>query len=345
MRRPQFGWRSFALGSALGATLLGALAEAYLRWFPPRDLHQYLGEESPLTGPFGPDAELSLNYSSWQSFREDNVIGLLKFGDFQADRKPIWAFFGNSFVQGPGMLADTARSARPDRRIFNLGRNEWLPVRLAQIKTLLENGFSPERLFFVLMPVDLIVLGEQPLRSVRVTGRGAITYEPRMPDGIARPLVEHSRLGLTAWVRAGRHIGNPQFNRRAMYDRIDETLLGDLKQLFDGLSRVAAGHRVPVTVILIPACHQVLNNASYGFQDTMTPLLTQCGLDVLDPRQAFHAHPQPANLYMPDKHLNDEGNRLLFAELDAQIREQNKSQPSWDRISAQSGTKTKPETP
>lgn len=346
MRRPQIGWRAFALGSALGAALLCGLAEAFLRWFPPRDLHQFLGDASPLTGPFVADCDFGVNYSSMHSFAEDNAMGLIQSGAMTVDRRPTWAFFGNSFVQGPGMLADTARAARPDRRVFNLGRNEWLPVRFAQIKLLLENGFAPERIFAVLMPVDLLILGEHPLSTVRVNQQGALTYQPRSPDGIAKPLIEHSRLGLTAWVRSGRHLGNPNFNRKELYDRIDDTLLSDLHRLFGGLSRVAAGHRVPVTVILIPTCHQVLNSASYAFQDTMAALLHQHDFDGLDPRRAFHAHANPPSLYLPDKHLSAEGNRLLFAELEAHVNEQDKSPKYRDQRTAQSGQPpAKPETP
>jgi hypothetical protein len=43
------------------------------------------------------------------------------------------------------------------------------------------------------------------------------------------------------------------------------------------------------------------------------------GLDVFDPRAAFVGHPNPAALFLPDKHFSPEGNRLLLAELLAHV--------------------------
>src|SRR2546423_13948848 len=65
--RPRRGeplWR-FLLGGALAVVTLLALAEAYLRCFPPRDLHPYLGEETPLAGLYAPDEDFGITYRSW----------------------------------------------------------------------------------------------------------------------------------------------------------------------------------------------------------------------------------------------------------------------------------------
>ena len=90
-----------------------------------------------------------------------------------ADARPVWAFFGNSFVQASGMLADTARGRVTDKCVFNLQRNEHLCVRLAQVRVLLEHGWQPERIFLVLMPLDVAPLGSDNLDSLYVTAKGA----------------------------------------------------------------------------------------------------------------------------------------------------------------------------
>lgn len=314
----------FVLGFALAAGGLGILAEAYLRLFPPRDLHPYLGEKSPLTGIFAPDADFAVGYRSWEAFRDDNAERMNAFLASHGQPGPlgVWAFFGNSFVQAPGMLADHVRAAAPQRCVFNLGRNELLPVRLAQIKLLLESGVRPERIFFVLMPVDVTVLGEQPLDTMQATSKGAIVYRPRLPAGRAGWLVEHSRLAFCAWVRAGRHRGNPQFNKRTLYQAIERPLLDDLDRLFGNLARLARQRQVPVTVVLIPAYHQITEQASFGFQDTLAGMLRRHGFDVLDPRRAFCEHPGRQDLFLPDKHFNLQGNQVLLAEVLAHVERQ-----------------------
>src|SRR6516162_3402831 len=144
-RGPWPAWQ-FVLGFALAVVLLGGLAEGYLRLFPPRDLYPYLGEDCPLTGIYKPDDDFSVTYQSWEALRDDNADRLREYLPLGADAggRRLWAFFGNSFVQAPGMLADHTRAGVPDHRIFNLGRNEHLFLRLAQIKLLLENGLRPE---------------------------------------------------------------------------------------------------------------------------------------------------------------------------------------------------------
>jgi hypothetical protein len=322
-RNAAYAW--FALGCALAVALLAGLAEGYLRLFPLTDLHPYLGEASPLTGIFVPDQDFGVAYRSWDAFRDDNaprIDAYLPLGRNTGDRK-VWAMFGNSFIQAPAMLADVTRVALPDHLVFNLGRNEHLCVRLAQVKLLLENGLRPERVFIELMPVDLLPLGDQPLATMRVTSKGALTYEPRLPTGWAGELVEHSQLGLTAWVRAGRHKGNPRFNKRTLYQGIDETLQGDLHTLFANLARYTHYYQVPVTILLIPSYHQVAQNAGFGFQDALTALLRPQGYDVFDPRDAFRRHPDPESLYLPDKHLTLAGNQLLLGQLLGHLAAQN----------------------
>jgi hypothetical protein len=309
-------WR-FALGCALAVALLAALAEGFLELFPPRDLHPYLGDASPLTGIYQADDDFGVSYRSWEALRDDNAERLRDELPFEShdDGRPLWAFFGNSFVHAPGMLADTARATLPDRRVFNLGRNEPLALRLAQIKLLLENGLRPERIFVELMPVDVAGIGAQPLATTRVTARGALTYVLPHYAPPLEWLAHNTRLGLTACVRTGWQRGNPNFRTSTLYDGLGDPLLSDLRFLFANLARVAREHHVPVTVLLIPAYHQVRHGASFGFQDTLGPVFRRSGLDVFDPRAAFLAEPDPDGLFIPDRHFSDRGNRVLLTEL------------------------------
>jgi hypothetical protein len=209
------------------------------------------------------------------------------------------------------MLADHARVLAPDHCVFNLARNENLLLRLAQIKLLLEAGMQPERIFIELMPVDLAVLGEEPLETVEVNSAGALLYRPHLPGGLLGGLVGNSRLAFTAWTRTGRHKGNRAFDRRKLYNGLHPVLHADVAELFGNLAQIVHSRNVPVTILLIPSFDQVVGQASFGFQDELGELFRSQGYDVIDPRTPFRRHPDPASLYIPDKHLSDAGNILL----------------------------------
>jgi hypothetical protein len=140
---------------------IAASAEVHLRFWPPEDLKPFLGEESGATGPFVADPDFGYTFRSFAELRA-RYAGRLEELVESADPRPLWAFFGNSFVQAPRMLADTARATLRERRIFHLGRNEPLELALAEAAMLLDNGLRPERLFVLLMPVDCLLLGPRP---------------------------------------------------------------------------------------------------------------------------------------------------------------------------------------
>jgi hypothetical protein len=304
---------SFVAGFVLASGFLVFLAEDYVRFFPPVDLYPFLGDRSPAQGIYAPDPDFRVTYRSWQAFHDDNKVRLdlyLPFSKFAAGPK-LWAMFGNSFIQAPGMLADHTRVLAPDHCVFNLARNEHLLVRFAQIKLLLEAGMQPERIFIELMPVDLAGLGEQPLSTVHVNRQGALVYEPTLPRGVFRPIVEHSRLAFTAWTRSGRHKGNREFDRRTLYQGLPPRLHADVAELFGNLAQFVQSRGIPVTILLIPSFDQVVSGASFGFQNQLGVLFRDLGYDVIDPRDAFQRASCPAGLYIPDKHLSDQGNILL----------------------------------
>jgi hypothetical protein len=91
--------------------------------------------------------------------------------------------FGSSFVHAPGMLADTAREFVPNRHVFNLGRNEYLYVRAAQVDLLLAHGLRPERIVFAVQPLDAAVFAHQTVEMVHAGPSGAQAFDPRLPRG------------------------------------------------------------------------------------------------------------------------------------------------------------------
>jgi hypothetical protein len=310
------------LGAALACAVLSGLAEGFLRLFTPSEFDAYMGEQSLRAGIYRPDPDFCVAYRSWEEFREDNATRLAAYlpFDIRMESGKLWAFFGNSFVHAPGMLADHARAVVHDRCIFNLGRNEELYLRLAQIRLLLEHGLSPERIFITLMPVDLISLGRQPLNTIRVTAKGAIAYEPRLPTGWAGSLVRHSRLAWCAWLRAGEQVGDPGFRLADLNHAVEPTLIRDLSWLFGNLARVTREHHVSVTIVLIPNYEQIFGQAGFAFQDTLGPILKKQGFDVLDPRDTFCCHSDHPALFVPDKHFSPLGNQLLVGALLDHIR-------------------------
>lgn len=303
----------FLVAFLTSLTLLLCLSEGFLRLFPPRDLHPYLGEQSPLTGPFRFDSAFGITYRDWDAFQQDNTerLPLYQPLDRPIDR-PLWAMFGNSFVHAPDMLADTARRRLSNHTIFNLGKNELLQVRIAQIELLLKQGFKPDWILFELMPVDLVNLGNHPLDTVEVTTKGAVTYRPRPTLASVDWLAARSRLTLTGLVRLGKHKGNPAFRHNRLYDEVHPILKADVHHLFSGLAHVAKEYDVPVTVLLIPAYHQIAKGAAFTFQETLATMLKEMGLDVCDPREIYLNYPDKAKLFIPDRHFSDEGNRLLL---------------------------------
>jgi hypothetical protein len=309
-RLSRLAWWSGVFAAFL---LTASLAEVFLRWYPPADIYPYLGPRSPLLGPFAPDPDFAVGYRSWQTFHDANESALSRYLPFSRDPRPVWAFFGNSFVHMPGMLADAARQRVRDRVVFSLGRNELLPVRLAQIKLLLEHGLRPERIFIAVMPVDVEPLARQPLDSYRVTPRGAITYDPGWPAGDFGRLVQATALGRTAWIRG--HLALPRWRRPSLYEAVDDHTASDVERLFSNLALAARRHEVPMTVVLIPAYHQVVRNAHFAFQDRLAKILRPLGYDILDPRHAYLGVSDRENLFLPDLHFNARGNGLLLEEL------------------------------
>lgn len=301
--------RSLA-GAVLALAAVLAAGEAFLRAFPPADFVPYLAEDSGLAGPYRADDRLGARYRSWEAFADDHP------GRPASVESPrCWAMFGSSFVHMRGMLADTARAELPGRPVFNLGRNEPLFVRVAQIEAMLDHGERPERVFFVVIPHDSSPLAKHSLSQVRVTPQGGIAYAPRDPGGLLGPVLRHSRLALMAWVRSGRQQAVPSFRPASLNDDVHPAVFADLRSLAERLGEAGRHHGVPITVVLIPNHEQITRGARFAFQDRFGPVCREAGLDVCDVRRPFLDAPDKPDLFIPDKHFSPRGNRLLLAAL------------------------------
>jgi hypothetical protein len=309
--RPQL---AFAAGLAATLAALLALGEVFLHQAPPRDFEAYLGDGSGLSGPFRPGGRFGVQYASWQAFHDDYAERLPAYLPLSghADGRPVWAMFGNSFVQAPGMLADTARAAVPARRVFNLARNEVLPIRLAQIELLLSQGLRPERIFLVLLPIDALAFTQHSLDQLHVSAGGAITHRPRLPRGAAGRALAATRVGLLGWVRAGRHKALPGFRSAAILDGLPPSVEPDFRAMFGGLAELAGAHRVPVSVVIVPSYEQITRGVSQGCLDDLARLAREAGLGACDVREPFLRDGDKATLFIPDKHFSARGNQLLL---------------------------------
>jgi hypothetical protein len=306
-------WRlsCLAAGLIVGLATPLLLAEVYLRTYPPGDALLFLGDQSPLAGPYKPDPVLGADYVSYQAFQAPNAAELAALGPLDDARHPTWAFFGNSFIRGRGMLADTARAALPGHRIFFL--REALPIYLyvAQLRLLLRQGLRAERVFLGFMIQDLTPDFENPLALSRIVinPRGAITYRP-LPDYPAIAVaVAHSRLALVGWARTKRY----RYWDAASF--VSPQVDDDVSRIASALGAIQREFGVPVTLILIPNQPQIYGRAGFAIQDRMTALFHRHEMDVFDARLVFASEENKSALFLPDGHLSSRGNELLLTAL------------------------------
>jgi hypothetical protein len=307
--------RAFVVGWCCATALVFAATESYLAVFPPQDLHPYLGDQSPLRGIYVADPDLGVGFRSFDDLVADNPKTLQPRRSSIQTPSSERALFGSSFVHMQGALAEELRTHCPQQPIFILDRKETLTVRMAQARTLLEAGYRPERIVFVLMPIDCEEIGRQPIATHHVSQHGALTYTPSLPPAPLDRLTSQSRLALVAWARTGRHQGDPKFSRSKLYRTVPGHLQEDLKRSFSVLASLARRNNVSLAVVLIPAHRQVADGSRFGFQDAVGPVLTQAGVEVVDPREAFLAARDAEELYLDDGHLAPAGNRIVREEL------------------------------
>jgi len=315
MTRPAF---IFGLFSSLAAVLI--IGEGFARLSSPGDIRKAaFGQGSTQKCIYQLDPVLCADYRSYNDFHIENSVRLAELGEFNSPA-PTWLFFGNSFVQAPGMLADTARGAQPDKRIFNLRQNVLLPLRAAQARQLLSAGLRPERIFFVLMPVDLLQIGRRPLSYITIDSEGAIATRLRFPDPPLNQIVVRSRLATIGWMRSGRSDGDPDFDRRYVSETPSPRVKSDLGRILSHLAATSRHFAVPISVIAIPNREQIFGRAGIGFQEVLKLLSQSAGLDYYDASDLLIGAPEKRSLFLPDWHFNERGNALLLRGLLEHLR-------------------------
>ncbi len=310
---PPASWK-FLAGVLAGILLPLLMAEMFLRGFPPEDIHEYLGEESPTTGVYCADPEIGADYRSFEDFQAGVEPMIKELGPLTSPLA-TWALFGNSFVQAGGMLGDTASAALPDIRMFYLQNNEPLFLRVAQARQLLRNGLRPQQLIFVIMPIDMLRLGKQPLSAIQVNERGAITYRVRSPEGPLSILNKTSRLALTLWVRSGQHVTHPSFRGSVVTSAVPSWLEEDLHTMLRVLGELTREYGVPSTILLLPNREQIFGQTQFALQDSIVAICQAEGLDCYDARELFLNDSDKPSLFLPDWHFSERGNHMLFQAL------------------------------
>jgi len=310
------------LGATAGLLALLAAGEGFVRIAPPSDVVPYLGAQSGLSGPYVADPVLGADYRSYEAFAEsyrDRLADLAAAND----GRPVWAMFGNSFVQARGMLGDTAQAGLPGRQIFYLKRNEPFYLRVAQFRMLLSEGLKPERAFFVVLPIDLYGMALDPVPGIAVTPDGAIGHNLRKPPMLGS-LLDHSRLLLTGWLRSGHGALLPDFEGRHVLEPLPDLVKNELDRLFGEIARIGTRHQVPVTIVFLPNREQIFGDARTIPQDAFRAAAERFGLDFLDTSSAFLAQDDRSGLLIADGHLSKRGNAIL---LDTILSHVGRSQP------------------
>jgi hypothetical protein len=299
------------LASLIAVLLIG---EAVARLAMPKDIRDQLEPDATQPRAYRPDPQIGADFRSYDDFRKLNAAMLERLGPLVSS-KPTWLLFGNSFVQGPGHLADTAERALPDMRIFALRRLVELPLRAAEARQLLAHGLRPERIFFVMLPIDTVQVGKRPLSFIDVRPDGAFASRMRWPEQPWASIVTGSRLATIAWIRSGHAAGDPSFNLRRVSEAPSQRVQDDLLRILDHLAETSRLYKVPVTVVALPNRDQIFGRTDYGFQDTLVQLTRRAGLDFLDVRRPFADAPDKLSLFVPDWHFTERGNTLLVREL------------------------------
>jgi hypothetical protein len=286
-----------AIGFVLGLLSLFIAGEFYARTWTPADVLEYLGEDSPLSGPYRPDNELGADYISFDALQSTYADRFRELGPLLSSR-PTWLWFGNSFVQANGMLGDLALASFPNIRMYYLKRNEPLHLRVVQARTLLRAGLRPDRIFFVMLPIDVVGYARRPLASIVVTKKGAITYDIGNPPFPLDWLNSRSRLACIAWVRKGgpdRAIRTPDVTVS-----VPPQLALQLTTMLGSLADAATNFAVPVTLVLLPNREQILGKAGFALQDFLTEIASSKDIDVFDARQVFDRQNNKLELFLRD---------------------------------------------
>ena len=293
------------------------LGEAFLRFAPPGDLQSYLVDSGSAKGPFFTDPTLGIAYRSLQAFEEDYKERTAELSRTNLGR-PVWALFGNSFVQAPGMLGDTAQSELPGKQFYFLRRNEFMQVRVAQFRLLAQSSQKPEQALFIVLPIDLFGIAENPPSLTTAAASGSLAR--RMPRiGAGWLGLDESRLILAAKIRSNRGKLIPGYRAKDVMAPLHPLLALELNKMFREVGNIAASSKIPVSVIYIPNREQIMGDDNSAPQEAFKAAASLGNLPFLDTTSAFRAEADKAGLLVPDGHLSSRGNHVLLAAILAEL--------------------------
>jgi hypothetical protein len=299
--------------SSLALLLLGG--ELYSRTWPPADVIPFLGGSSPRSGPYQSDPLLAVDYASIDAFHAVYADRLDKLGWLSSSQR-TWLWLGNSFVQGAGMLGDTAAGVMPEIRMFYLKRNEPFHLRIAQVRQLLRSDLRPELILFVILPVDVGDYQLRPLSSISVNNRGAITYAIGHPPFPFDALISRSNLARTVWIRRGE---GHSFRPSDIMAEVPSRLGDQLAIMLGVLAETAREHGVPVILVLLPNREQIFGKGGFALQDKIAAIAGPKGMDVFDARAVFETWSDKRVIFLSDWHFTPAANRGVFDALLAHI--------------------------
>lgn len=304
------------LGAILSLLAVLAGGEAYLRLAPPDDLRPYVIDRLSDTGPYVPDPVIGADYRSYAALHAIYPERLDQLAAENAGR-PVWMLFGNSFVQAPGMLGDTAQARIGDIQFFYVQRNDILLLRVAQLRRLLEQGHRPRRVVFAVMPIDCWGIALAAPSDMAVNGGGALGRRNHAPPMVPSWLADNSWLVLGAWTRSGGNTSFPGYGSNEPLNGQPPGMAAEFDRLFGEIGRLAKAYGFAATILMIPDREQVMGDTRRAPQEFFSAAAARAGLDYADSTDAFLAQSDRAGLFIPDGHFNDRGNAVL---LDALLR-------------------------
>src|SRR5262249_54104692 len=153
------------------------------------------------------------------------------------------------------MLGDQVAQQLPQVHAIYLRKNEYLAVRAAQLRLLLEQGLRPERVLFVLLPIDVVGFVVESPEQYHIDASGVLSIQTPIPDWLA-PLADKSRLAYAFGVRT--HDAKRAYAQAA--NRLANGLAGqdrtEVKWLMHELAETCRGYGVPLSLVLLPNYEQ-----------------------------------------------------------------------------------------
>lgn len=301
-----------AAGIVVGLLITLTAGEFFARMRPPLNIHEYLGDKSPLRGNFVSDPKHVVRYNADSIFSLYDLTALSSIPKVAS--QPTWIYYGVSF--GWGIWDASKRLGLPRRLLYFHTVNDRLHMRIAYARKTLEYGIKVDRMIFVLIPLEIARYTETPLASIYVNKNGAVTYRVREAIPPLNWIVNNSQLALLGYIRSRLFVWLPFFRLNSITENFPPIVENDFRFMFGQMSELQKEFGVKITVAVLPDRRQVLNdNSNYAMQNAFRKLGQETGIDIYDPVEVLRAQPDRRALFVPDWHYTDEGYQLVARNL------------------------------